>query len=229
MTQPDIPIQPGETPVTAALRSFAAVAGWCVTHTTDGAHAKASLHYSGRAVDLADRSGPGWDTDQLLAINEGVLQLMPLAMISELIYAGPHGICVKNGVILDGLSGRLTALGVYGKAVLDEHHNHVHLGVISGFSYHGAQTAAPPVVRKVVPMFSPPLQIADFLANPNGPGGWGLGPDGGVYGLGGCPWRGIDKQPLGKPYWEGREAARLEANGTGYTVVATSGERYDYP
>jgi hypothetical protein len=83
--------------------------------------------------------------------------------------------------------------------------------------------------KEITPMFNPPLQIVDFLANPDGPGGWGLGPDGGIYGLGGCPWRGVDRQPLGKAYWEGRKAARLEANGRGYTVVATSGERYDYP
>lgn len=84
-------------------------------------------------------------------------------------------------------------------------------------------------LKGVAPVFDPPLQIADFLANPDGPGGWGLGPDGGIYGLGGCPWRGVDRQPLGKPYWEGRKAAKLEANGSGYTVVATSGERYDFP
>lgn len=130
MTQADIAVQPGETPVTAALRTLARIAGWCVTHTTDGGHAQSSLHYCGRAVDLAARSGPGSDTSQLLAINEQVIQLLPLSMISELIYAGPGAICVKNGKVISGAA-------VYGAATLTEHHNHVHLGVIEGFTYNG--------------------------------------------------------------------------------------------
>lgn len=222
--QPDIPVQPGETPVTAALRAFAAAAGWCVTHTTDGGHAKASLHYVGRAVDLADRSGPGWDTEQLLAINEGVLRLMPLTMISELIYAGPHAICVKNGVLLDGQSGRLTALGVYGKAVLDLHHNHVHLGVIPGFSYQG-RAAAAPTVRKVVPMYEPPLVLEPIVADllcPTG-GAWLLAASGAVYAFAGAPFLGA---PNGKDYFAGRKAARLKLVDNKYQVIAESGEAY---
>lgn len=151
MTQPDLPPQPNESDEVRALRALARIAGWAVTHTTDGTHALHSLHKIpatngyGRAVDLADRSGPGYDTTQLLAINEQVLQLVPLQMISELIYAGPHAICVKNGILLDGKNGRLTALEVYGETVLDEHHNHVHLGVIPGFRYNGAQEVASPM------------------------------------------------------------------------------------
>jgi hypothetical protein len=132
VTQRDIPIQPGETMTTAALRVYAGLMGFCVTHTTDGAHARASLHYAGRAVDLADRAGPGWDSEQLLAINEQVITTLPLQLISELIYAGPGGICVKNGSVVSGLA-------VYGRATMDEHHNHVHLGVPSSFTYNGSQ------------------------------------------------------------------------------------------
>ena len=38
MTQRDIAVQPGETPVTAALRTFAGLMGWVVTATAGGAH-----------------------------------------------------------------------------------------------------------------------------------------------------------------------------------------------
>jgi hypothetical protein len=144
MTQRSIAPQPGETAVTAALRALAQVAGWCVTHTTDGQHSDTSLHYLGRAVDLADLSGPGWDSPQLLAINQAVLRLVPLPMLSEVIYAGPGAVCVKNGVILDGQNGRPTALAVYGATVLAEHHNHVHVGVPATFTYNGSQEITVP-------------------------------------------------------------------------------------
>jgi len=136
MAQADIAVQPGETDVTAALRQLASIAGWCVVHTTDGVHAKASLHYAGRAVDLADRSGPGTDTVQLLTINEAVIRLVPLQMISELIYAGPGNVCVQNGRIVNGMS-------VYGPVVMADHHNHVHLAVVATFTYNGSQEVTP--------------------------------------------------------------------------------------
>lgn len=142
--QSDIAVQPGETSVTAALRALARVAGWCVVHTTDGAHVAASLHYCGRAVDLAARSGPGTDTDLLLAINEQVIQLLPLSMISELIYAGRGGICVKNGKVVSGAA-------VYGATTLAEHHNHVHLGVVPSFTYHSAAAGAAPPPAPLAP------------------------------------------------------------------------------
>jgi hypothetical protein len=153
MTQPDIPLQSNETPVTAALRTLAGVAGWCVTHTTDGVHAQASLHYVGRAVDLADRAGPGTDTSALLAINHQVLQLLPLSMISELIYAGADAICVNNGRIVNGMS-------VYGPQVMAEHHNHVHLGVIPTFTYNGSQEVAVPDNDPNLPDIVGPVQFA---------------------------------------------------------------------
>lgn len=138
MTQRDIAIQPGETPVTAALRTLAGLMNWAVTSTTNGAHSKTSHHYSGRAVDLAARSGPGVDTSELLAINEGIVQVLPLSMISELIYGGPGNVCVKNGRIVAGLD-------VYGPVVLGRHRNHVHLAVVPTFTYSGSQEVIKPM------------------------------------------------------------------------------------
>ena len=128
--QRDAPVQPDETPVTAALRRFAGVMGWCVTSTTGGAHTQTSHHYTGRAVDLAARSGPGRDTSDLLAINEGIVQVLPLSMITELIYSGPGNVCVKKGHIVAGKAA-------YGLPVMSRHHDHVHLAVIDSFTYNG--------------------------------------------------------------------------------------------
>lgn len=135
MTQRDIPIQPDETRVTAALRTLAGLMGWAVTHTTDGDHSDQSLHYArngARAVDLAARSGPSVDSDALLAIDEAIIRVIPLSMITELIYGGPHNVCVKNGRIVDGPT-------LYGADVMRSHHNHVHLAVVPTFTYNGAQ------------------------------------------------------------------------------------------
>lgn len=159
--QLDIAVQANETPVTAALRRLAGIAGWCVTHTTDGVHAKASLHYSGRAVDLADRAGPGTDTTALQRINEQVIQLVPLSMISELIFAGPDGICVQNGRIVNGMS-------VYGPAVMAEHHNHVHLGVIPTFTYQGSQEVTVPDNDPNLPDIVGPVAFAIAGSDTNG-------------------------------------------------------------
>lgn len=136
MTQRDIAVQADETPVTAALRVFAGLMGWAVTHTTDGAHAARSYHYLGQAVDLADRAGPGWDTVQLLAINEQIVQTLPLSMILELIYSGPGNVCVKNGRIVDGRKA-------FGPTVMQRHHDHVHLAVVDTFTYNGSQEVPP--------------------------------------------------------------------------------------
>jgi hypothetical protein len=221
VTQVSIPIQPGETAVTAALRAFADGQGWCVTATTNGQHAAASLHYSGRAVDLASRAGPGTDTNDLLNINEKVVQLLPLSSISELIYAGPGNVCVHNGQIVNGLL-------VYGTATMAEHHNHVHLGVIPTFSFT-SNTPAPAPATVVKPVYDPPLQVVDFLPYLHGSGGWGLLADGGVAAFGDAPYRGTDKQPIGHDYWGNRKAAKFERNGEGYDIIDTAGERYSYP
>lgn len=169
MSQPDIAVQtsPPETVVTAALRRVAAVGDWCVAHTTDGGHAKTSYHYSGQAVDLAARSGPGVDTPALAGINVGVLKLLPLAQIRELIYAGPGGICVKNGKIVNGLA-------VYGAQTMGMHHNHVHLAVGPDFTF-----ASPtPEVHMAIKVNAPAVSIA---ITPSGNGYIILCADGGVF------------------------------------------------
>lgn len=168
MTQADLPPQANESDEVRALRALAAVAGWCVTFTTNGAHAATSLHKVkatngyGRAVDLADRAGPGVDTVALLAINEGVRRLVPAPLIAELIYAGPGGICMKDGQVVGGLS-------VYGDAVMAEHHNHVHLGVTPGFIYNGAQEVTTPMPDDPnLPNIIGPVEFAIAGSDANG-------------------------------------------------------------
>lgn len=131
MTQASIPVQPGETDVTAALRQMANIMGCAVMATTNGAHAKQSYHYSGQAVDLAATSGPSYDSYALLDINEQIIRLIPMQMILELIYSGPGNVCIRNG--------RPYA---YGGAVMSRHHNHVHLAVVSTFTYTGGTMPA---------------------------------------------------------------------------------------
>ena len=130
----DIEPQPGETDVTRALRQLAGMLGAAVTATTNGAHTKTSYHYSGRAVDLAAREGPGRDTSALLNINEAVIRLVPMQMISELIYAGPGNICVRDGKPFR-----------YSGDVMSRHHDHVHLAVVDTFTYTGSQEVTKPM------------------------------------------------------------------------------------
>lgn len=136
--QADIPLQPRETPVTGALRRYAGLMGWCVTHTTDGIHARQSYHYVGQAVDLADRAGPGRDTEQLLSIDHTIVSTLPHSMILELIYAGPGGICIRNGAVVNGDA-------TFGAATMAEHHDHVHLAVVPTFTYNGSQEVPRPM------------------------------------------------------------------------------------
>lgn len=202
-----------------------------VTSIDDKGHATGSYHYRegtpgpgltgrGLAVDFAGVS-PNRE-DQMAPL---YLALMAVhTQLAELIHNGP-GIteAVKDGKIVNGPS-------FYGPVTWAAHQNHVHVAVKKGVIL-----APPPVPHdetphvEVKPMFDPPLQVVDFLANPHGPGGWALFPDGGIGGLGGCPHRGEANQPLGKAYWAGKKAARLEALGDGYTVVSTDNGRYDYP
>lgn len=162
MTQRDIPVQADETAVTAALRRLAGIMGWAVTHTTDGAHSATSYHYAGRAVDLAAREGPGWDTSALLTINEQIIQVLPLSMISELIYSGPGNTCVKNGRVVAGLAA-------YGPAVMSRHHDHVHLAVVATFTYNGSQEVTPPMPDDPnLPNIVGPVQFATAGFGPDG-------------------------------------------------------------
>lgn len=152
LTQASIPVQPGETPVTAALRRYASSIGAVVTSTTDGAHSKMSHHYSGRAVDLASPEGPGWDTSYLLMINEKIVQTLPLSLISELIYSGPSNICVKAGRVVDGFV-------TYGPQVMARHHNHVHLAVVDTFDFNGTQEVLPMADDPNMPNITGPVQL----------------------------------------------------------------------
>ena len=170
MTNRDIAVQPDETSVTAALRTLAAIMGWAVMHTTDGGHTETSYHYSGRAVDLAARSGPSWDSDQLLAINEGIIRVLPLSMISELIYGGPGNICVKNGKITTG----------YGADLLGRHRNHVHLAVVADFTYNGG----PPMPADDPTRQNLNAPCVGGMATPTGKGFWLIGADYGVFAFG---------------------------------------------
>lgn len=165
----DVPIQANESDEVRALRALAGIAGWCVKHTTDGGHVKGSLHKvkatngTGRAVDLADRRGPSWNSTWLLAINEAVLHLVPLSMISELIYGGDGAVCVKNGRIVDGHA-------TYGDVGMAAHLNHVHFAVIPGFTYNGSQEVATPMPDDDpnAPNITGPVQLAIAGFNQNG-------------------------------------------------------------
>jgi hypothetical protein len=173
VTQRDTPVQSGETAVTAALRVVAGIIGCAVVHTTDGAHTKTSHHYSGRAVDLAARSGPGVDTSELLRIDEEIVRLLPLSMISELIYSGPGNVCVKNGRIVDGQQA-------YGSAVLSRHHNHVHLAAVADFTYSGG----PPLPADDPNRQNVNAPIVGMAGTPTGKGYWLVAADGGVFAFG---------------------------------------------
>jgi hypothetical protein len=217
MTQTSIPVQPHETAVTAALRTLAAVAGWCVTATTNGQHATSSLHYVGRAVDLASLAGPGTDTAQLLDINHAVMHLLPLSMISELIYAEAGAICVHDGKIVDGLA-------VYGAETMHQHHNHVHLGVIPTFTYSGPAPPALAPAPAPQPTIGPVhdfeenavkqtmIRVGPLDSNGNGWADWqpGLGRDPNPVGL-----VLLGPSPPDDGYWEGQSKVVVAAQPRG--------------
>lgn len=173
MIQRDCPVQADETPVTAALRRYARLIGAVVTSTTGGAHSATSYHYTGRAVDLADPAGPGWDTEALLSINERIIQTLPLSMISELIYSGPNNICVKGGRVVVGRTD-------YGRAVMARHHDHVHLAVVSTFTYSGG----PPMPADDPNRINLNAPIVGIAVTPTGKGFYLAGADGGVFAFG---------------------------------------------
>jgi len=76
--------------------------------------------------------------------------------------------------------------------------------------------------QKVTPMWDPPECFVAALDAPE-KGVWLLKADGAIFALGGADYKGAAN---GKPYFVGRKAARLEASGDSYTIIATSGERY---
>lgn len=79
--------------------------------------------------------------------------------------------------------------------------------------------------RSVDPMYDPPLgPIAGVMQDEAGRVLAAVAPDGSVYAWG-IPYQG---GPAGKDYFVGRRAARIDpaADGKGYIVTATSGEKY---
>jgi len=181
--QADCPVRPDESDEVRALRRLASLAGWAITSTTGGNHSSGSLHYAeatngtGRAVDLADRRGPSSSSEWLLVINEAVIRLVPISMISELIYGGPNSICVKNGQRVDGR--------VVYSAVIDDHRNHVHLAVVRGFAYNGGTPVADDPNRANVN-----APIVGIAITPTGKGYLLVGADGGVFAFGDAPYLG---------------------------------------
>lgn len=101
---------------------------------------------------------------------------------------------------------------------------HVRRGNIVGYGYPRYSALAPPEVQKVNPDFDPPLPVVSVMANPNGPGSYGVGPDGGIFAFAGAP---TVRGPNGKDYFRGRVAAKIQPGFGGRPViVATSGEVY---
>lgn len=186
--QQDTPVRPDESDEVRALRRLAAIAGWCVTSTTGGNHATYSLHYAratngiGRAVDLASKVRAN-DTAGLIAINEQIVRLIPLSMISELIYAG--GVCVKNGHIVDGP-------GTYGAATMAAHNNHNHLAVTLGFTYNSPEVPVPD--DPDLPNSQAPIVAA--FPTPTGKGYTIITADGAVFAFGDAVYYGrIEVKP----------------------------------
>lgn len=184
MAQPDCPVLPGESDEVRALRRLAGLAGWCVSSATGGKHSARSLHFApgtngkGRAVDLVDRRGPSAASNWLLEINEAVVRLLPLSFISELIYGGPNGFCVKDGRRVDGR--------VVYSSVIDAHRNHVHLAVTAGFTYNGG-SAMPADDPNRTNVNAPIVGIA---STPTGKGYWLVAADGGIFAFGDAQYLG---------------------------------------
>lgn len=77
------------------------------------------------------------------------------------------------------------------------------------------------------PVFNPSvsLNIVAFLSSPAG-GFWVLLSDGAIFTFGNASYHGGAN---GQSYFVGRKPARLEPHGDGYDIIATSGERYQFP
>lgn len=85
------------------------------------------------------------------------------------------------------------------------------------------QVQTPPT-SKGAHVYNPPLNLSVIADLPCPTGGaWLLLPDGGIANMAGAPLLG---NVVGKDYFKGRTAQRLEASGDKYVIVATSGEKY---
>lgn len=112
-------------------------------------------------------------------------------------------------------------------------HKQVYATACPGFSAIGVLARfAEPYQSEVAPMINPPVGIPSPIVAEAWPqvdgkivGHLQLTEDGRIYAWGYARHCGA---PYGQPYWQGRKAAQLELTATGYTVVAASGERYDY-
>jgi hypothetical protein len=112
--------------VSAAAESvMQAFPGLSVTATTNGTHAKNSLHYSGQAVDLA------------APMNPAGISLMDRASA----WAAKHiGASLAEGIHDPNLSisnGANVSPSYWGDKTWKEHLNHVHLGVLGGTAGRG--------------------------------------------------------------------------------------------
>lgn len=177
--QRDIPIQPGETPVTAALRVVSLLAGGVVLYTTNGSHSPGSYHYRGQAVDIALPSGPSWNSPALGAVAAELVRLIPIRFIKELIWSGPNPIYIKNGV-------RVAPYAV------SAHRNHIHLAATADFTYTAPEAPMPdaPPDYEVV---AAPISIT---MNADGSGYIILCADGGVFTFGTARYLGrVHKKP----------------------------------
>jgi hypothetical protein len=100
------------------IEHFAAPFGIPITATTNGAHAKNSYHYQGRAVDFgAPLNQQGYQKMAALAKTA----LAHRDQWSELIYTGPG----NPGFSI--LGGKVIPNSQLPKSLYDEHTNHVHL------------------------------------------------------------------------------------------------------
>lgn len=207
--------------VTAILGTWKSATNPCAPHAAGSLHCAEGTGGKGLAVDFGGAQ-PGTSLEALRQMGEIHAALMKVApQLAELIHNGP-GItkAVKNGKVVDGLH-------VYGPTTWAAHRNHLHVAVTKG-TFLDSRPAAPPVLLEVRPMWDPPLQVVDFLPYWSGSGGYMLFADGGIGAVGDAPYR-EGKQPLGNDYWLNRKPARLQRLGDGYVVIATSGERYEYP
>lgn len=173
---------PNESRELRALRVMARLMGWCVYSAASGGHSGTSYHYAegtdgiGRAVDLVDPAGPGYDSAALDLINSQIIRFIPLRLIRELIYTAPDAINVHNGAIVP--------VAFWSKAVRDRHHNHNHLAVAKGFTYNSPEVLMPADDPNRVNVNAP---ISGMAATPTGKGYWLCAMDGGVFAFGDAP------------------------------------------
>lgn len=107
------------------------------------------------------------------------------------------------------------------------HTKHMHVSILSTVAAEYDVSPWWPVPDLPPPggtVFNPPLDLVDVVSSLKAPNGgvWVLQKDGAIFAFE-CEYKGGCN---GKPYFVGRQAAKLEASGDGYVIVASSGERY---